>query len=83
MDVVQSNMDELLGGTQFKRKNERRSILASDVVDGVVIRVRVGKQREYLLEWMRTAWEVEGFELEEQRRREAKIRWEVVGWEEI
>ncbi|KAL7415876.1 hypothetical protein BDY24DRAFT_439124 [Mrakia frigida] len=78
-DVVASNMEELLGGTSSKRREERFSVLASRVVERVVVKVRAEGQREYLEEWMRGFWKEDGIFGEERERREGKIEWVVVG----
>lgn len=79
-DVVQSSMDDLLGGVQYGTKNDGRAMLGprAACVKEVVIRVRGDDQIAYLLKWMRDAWRKEAFTQENQKRREAKIVWEIV-----
>jgi len=71
-------MEELMGGTNFKRREEECSLLASTVVERVVVKVKVEEQRRYLEEWMREFWEEDGVGREERERREGKIVWEIV-----
>ena len=72
-------MEELMGGTSMKVREDECSVLASRVVEKVVVKVKGEEQRRYLEVWMRMLWDLDGVVGGERERREGKIVWEVVG----